>query len=74
MFAFDFSLCYFWVDGNRKEQQIMEEVDKTKDIVANNIQKMGRNLDNLNDLNDKSGNRPTELTLQRQFGTVGKRV
>jgi hypothetical protein len=41
---------------NTKEQEILKQVEEVKDIMHNNIDKMVKNIDNLEVLNDKTGN------------------
>ncbi len=38
-----------------KEQEILKQVEEVKDIMHNNVDKMVKNIDNLEVLHDKTG-------------------
>jgi hypothetical protein len=46
-----------------KEQEILDQVEEVKGIMHNNIDKMVKNIDNLEVLHDKSGKLANLITI-----------
>ena len=54
--------------GDEKTRRIMQEVEGVKEVMQNNVQKITKNMDNLEQLQDKTGE--FILTSQELFSNL----